>query len=34
MEGLVEVEDEPALEVSAGELQEWHVLVFGFRNVI
>lgn len=31
---MVEVEDEPALEVPAGELQEWHVLVFGFRNVI
>ena len=22
------------MEVSAGELQEWHVLVFGFKNVI
>ena len=33
-EGLVEVEAEPTEEVSAGELQEWHVLVFGFKNVI
>ena len=37
-EGLVGVEAEqqlePAEEVSAGELQEWHVLVFWFKNVI
>ena len=30
----MEVEAEPTVEVSAGELQEWHVLVFGFKNVI
>jgi hypothetical protein len=30
----VEVEAEPTVEVSAGELQDWHVLVFGFKNVI
>ena len=33
-EELVGVEAEPALEVSAVEQQEWHVLVFGFKNVI
>ena len=34
VEGLVGVYAEPALEVSAGVVKEWHVLVFGFRNVI
>ena len=31
---MAEVEAEPTVEVSAGELQDWHVLVFGFKNVI